>query len=226
MSVFARLLRAILGPGSIASNKLEWGQELVLLGICFAFSKQGIHCCPSEDKVYKWSAVIRHALESEKLEPGAASKLAGALAWASQSLFKRLGRAFLRPLFAQQHGSCPRVKEPLRIALTWWLEILELGIHEVAAWEAHPMAAAHLFADARSTPPRVAAVLFARGCVWYSDWEPDAAIMRLFHQRGDNQIMGLELMAISLGLSTFGHMLKGCKVIVHCDNGCRGYSLH
>ena len=71
---------------------------LVLLGISFAFSAQGIHCCPSEDKIYKWTAVIRRALAFGALEPGAASKLAGALSWASQSLFKRLGRAFFAPI--------------------------------------------------------------------------------------------------------------------------------
>eukprot|EP00959_Pyramimonas_sp_CCMP1952_P094244 1971561-Pyramimonas_sp.AAC.1 len=55
------------------------------------------------------------ALESGKLDPGAAAKLAGALSWASQSLFKRLGRAFLRPRFAQQHGCGSRVNALLRI---------------------------------------------------------------------------------------------------------------
>ena len=218
MAVFARLVRAILGPGSIASNKLEWGRMLVLLGISFAFSAQGIHCCPSEDKIYKWTAVIRRALAFGALEPGAASKLAGALSWASQSLFKRLGRAFLRPLFAQQHGSCPRIKGPLRIALTWWLEILESGVHEVAAWEAQLMDAAHLFADARSTPPRVAAVLFARGSAWYTDWEPDAAIMRLFYQRSDNQIMSLELLAIAVAMSSFRHLLPRTAIEIFSDN--------
>ena len=86
MEVFARLVRAILGPGSIASGKLEWGNELVLLGVHFAFSGAGIHCAPSEDKVRKWAGAIARALESRKLEPGAASKQARALSWASQSL--------------------------------------------------------------------------------------------------------------------------------------------
>ena len=30
--------------------------------------------------------------------------------------------------------------------------------------------------------------------------------------------MGLELLAVSLGLSTFKKMLQGKRVVVHCDN--------
>ncbi|CAK0897598.1 unnamed protein product [Prorocentrum cordatum] len=52
MGVFARLARAILGPGSISSGKLEWGNEL-------------------------WVGAIVRAVESGKCEPGAASILAG-----------------------------------------------------------------------------------------------------------------------------------------------------
>ncbi|CAK0808532.1 unnamed protein product, partial [Prorocentrum cordatum] len=206
--VFARMARAILGPGSVAGGKLEWGSELVVLGVHFALSGAGIHCAPSEDKARKWACAITRALESGKLEPGAASKLAGALSWASQSLFKRLGRASLRPLFAQQRGCGSRVRTPLRIALEWWREVLDAGVHEVAEWKARPLGAAHLFADARSTPPRASAVLFARDRVWYTDWAPGAAVLRLFGQRGDNQIMSLGLLAIAVATSSFRHLLS------------------
>ena len=39
-----------------------------------------------------------------------------------------------------------------------------------------------------------------------------------FRQRGDNQIMGLELLSISLGLGTFKDMLANRRVVVHSDN--------
>ena len=43
-------------------------------------------------------------------------------------------------------------------------------------------------------------------------------LMASFSRRRDNQIMGLELAAISLGLSTFAEWLGGRKVTIHCDN--------
>ena len=42
--------------------------------------------------------------------------------------------------------------------------------------------------------------------------------LQFFKRRSDNQIMGLELLAISLGLATFVDTLRGRKVIVHSDN--------
>ena len=45
-----------------------------------------------------------------------------------------------------------------------------------------------------------------------------AKLMQIFDQRADNQIMGLELAAIGLGLSTFGKLLAGRSVVIHSDN--------
>ena len=43
-------------------------------------------------------------------------------------------------------------------------------------------------------------------------------MLAFFRRRKDHQIMGLELMAISLGLSTFSDRIANRKVIMHCDN--------
>ena len=93
-----------------------------------------------------------------------------------------------------------------------------VGCARSSGMEAQLMDAAHLFADARSTPPRVAAVLFARGSIWYTDWEPDAAILRLFHRRSDNQIMSLELLAIAVAMSSFRHLLPCTAIEIFSDN--------
>ena len=47
---------------------------------------------------------------------------------------------------------------------------------------------------------------------------PSSVAVARFQARQDNQIMGLELLAISLGLCTFEKFLSGRKVVVHCDN--------
>ena len=77
---------------------------------------------------------------------------------------------------------------------------------------------------------RCAAVLFVNGQVHYTDGQPSAALMNKLQSRDDNQIMSLEacrghltlharqVMAISVGLSTFADLLHDRKVVVFSDN--------
>ena len=93
--------------------------------------------------------------------------------------------------------------------------------HEVVEerrWRVPESPLVHLFVDARGVPARCAAVLFIDGDCLYTDGMPSASIMQTFTQRADNQIMTLEILAISVGLSTFAEELKGRKVIVYSDN--------
>ena len=46
----------------------------------------------------------------------------------------------------------------------------------------------------------------------------EPSVLARFRSRRDNQIMGLELLAISLGMCTFEWLLKDKKVVVHSDN--------
>ena len=106
---------------------------------------------------------------------GEASKLAGRLAWLNRACFKRLGRTFLYPIFAQQKAKSSAVVpgSPLEIALRWWLNALDLNLSEVRTWELQRRSLCRMFVDARSTPPRIAAVLVEAGkTIEYSDMEP------------------------------------------------------
>ena len=76
----------------------------------------------------------------------------------------------------------------------------------------------HLFADARGYPPRLAAVLVIDGEILYTDWAPPPAMMKFFKYREDNQTLGLELLAIALGLSTFANQLQERRIHVWSDN--------
>eukprot|EP00959_Pyramimonas_sp_CCMP1952_P060473 1263509-Pyramimonas_sp.AAC.1 len=124
----------------------------------------------------------------------------------------------LRPHFAHQHCRSSRIRRPLELALHWWIQVLELRLHEVAQWEQGEMPAAHVFCDARSTPPRVAAVLFMGGEVPRAELAPDAELMQSFKCRRDGQIMGFEVLAIALGLSSLDGRLTGRALEVFSDN--------
>ena len=54
------------------------------------------------------------------------------------------------------------------------------------------------------------------GCIL--DGAPSDAVMSRFRARNDNQITSLEMLAISMGLTTFAPELCNRKVIVWADN--------
>ena len=70
---------------------------------------------------------------------------------------------------------------------------------EERKWEKVSASTVHMLCDARSTPPRVAAVLVIDGKIYWSDWEPDQNVMNFFQERNDGQIMSLELLSIAFG---------------------------
>ena len=115
--------------------------------------------------------------------------MAGKLQWASQSAFKGLGRAMLRPIIDQKKARSSAMGPELQAALDWWLQLLRRDVRYVHSsesseaditvsaqcanecicsmerkWMTSTEEQIHLYADARSSPPRVAAVLFRRVC--------------------------------------------------------------
>lgn len=72
------------------------------------------------------------------------------------------------------------------------------------------------FCDARVV--RCAAVLFDGEQILYTDGQPAPEIFERFSKRSDNQITTLEVLAIAVGLSTFGEMLENRRVIIFSDN--------
>ena len=104
MNCMARLVRALLGPDAVAERKMEFGSKLVILGIEVSPSLEGFTCRLDTEKAKKCIRTIEQALDCKELHPGCAQKLAGRLSWASLFLFRRLGRAMLRPLFQRAHG--------------------------------------------------------------------------------------------------------------------------
>ncbi len=114
--------------------------------------------------------------------------------------------------------SCGAIGKALRTALLWWCEVLKYEICEERPWTMPRSSPLHLWVDARSTPPRCAAVLYADGHWKYTDGKPSKRIMSRFGQRADKQITSLEMVALALGLSTFADSLRGRKVVLYTDN--------
>ena len=215
---FGRLVCVLLGSGSVADGKMEWGQCLCILGVQLRLGWNGFVCRPAPVKVKAWCALLDKYLLEDKLNPGEAAKLAGRLSWGCSQLFKCFGRAFLRPIFDQSTRRDGRMSNDLRRALQWWRQVLALEIAERHEWVSEPVKPVHLFCDASGSPPHLGAALFVDDAVYWTHSGVEASLLESFRARRDNQIMGLELLAISLGMSTFERFLAGRDVIVHCDN--------
>ena len=235
MWCFVRLVRALLGGDAIAPGsctcgkqgcsacmprKCSFGLPLCVLGIEVTVGDDGVEARPSPDKVAKWLAQLDGALSSGFLPPGEAAKLAGRLQFATQHMFRRLGRAMLRPLYQQQYAPLRgnRIGNTLRAAMSWWKAALERGWCQARAARGVHEERVEVFCDARSTPPRLAAVLVSQSGCWFTDMEPSPRLLSGLTVRRDAQIMGLELLAVVLGLSSFASQLSGKCVRVWEDN--------
>ena len=217
MNCLARLIRLLLGRNAVAESKLECGLKLTVLGIDISTTDDGYSFRPSPAKVLKWSKLIKQYLHKQVLEGGEASKLAGRLSWAAASVFNRIGRATLRPIIDQQKRRDGWMSAELDRSLRWWLEVFECGLAEIKRWQQVTERTMHLFCDA-SGRQGLGAVLLAGDTRLCTRMMPPATLMQQFQPRADNQIMGLELMAISLGLTTFEKWIKDRKLVIWCDN--------
>ena len=217
MNCVARLIRLVLGSDAVAESKLECGMKLTVLGIEISTSEIGYRFRPSPAKVLKWTKLINQYLHKQTLEAGEASKLAGRLSWAAASVFNRIGRATLRPIIDQQKRRDGWVSSELERSLRWWLEVLKCGLAETKYWQQANERTMHLFCDA-SGRQGLGAVLLAGDIRLCTRMLPSATLLQHFRPRGDNQIMGLELMAISLGLTTFEKWIRNSNLVVWCDN--------
>ena len=136
MTCFARVVRALLGAGAVGDSKLEAAMPLVVLGLQVTATNKGVEVVVSKKKAVQWWQMLEAALASGVLAAGDASKVAGRLSFAAQHTFLRLGRAMLRPLFAQQYASLPqgRIGPMLRLAMQWWQEVLKQRRCQTVPW--------------------------------------------------------------------------------------------
>jgi len=123
------------------------------------------------------------ALEQKKLEAPIARKLAGRLSFACCHTFRKLGRAMIRPLFAQCHARSAHIGQELVAALWWWWHVLDFGVSELRTWQPSKARPCKMFVDAASTPAHCAAVLCVDGKMHYTNADPDEGWLSTFKSR-------------------------------------------
>jgi hypothetical protein len=237
MHIFARLVRLLLGETAIAERKLVCGHELVVLGVkaCHTFvlasfnataaplaqvspHKNGVSFAVCPEKAEKWLAEIKKAIEGKKLDSGCAQKLAGRLTWSTQFLFHKLGRAMIKPVYAQKAAATGSVGPRLLEALKWWSNVLQLDLSEDRPWHTAGEKVCRIFVDAASTPAYCAVVAFIDGKRFYTAMAPPEDLWRQLAARRDKQITSLEIIAILLAMDTFADLLTNRRVVLYSDN--------
>ena len=96
--------------------------------------------------------------------------------------------------------------------------MLGLDLQQTWPWKEDRGEWVHLYADARGAPARVAAVLLIDGRTIFCDMAPSERLLAIFRTRADNQILGQEMLAIALGLSSFAALLTNRRVVIWSDN--------
>ena len=174
------------------------------IGVSIACGDEGITCTPDREKIQKWLHQIDSSLQTNRMCAGQASKLAGRLMWASHFTFKRLGRAFLYPIFLQQRARRSNVGRELRLSLRWWRDALATGGCEVRDWVPSDSPPLHMICDAASTPPRIAAVIFHGSQRFYSDMEPPSQARAL--------CLALQLLSPCMRVASYSGISKSEKM--------------
>ena len=185
--------QVLLGEDAVARDKTEWGRSLCILGLDVEPSDEGLRCKPSVKKVADWCRRIDEAIHHDRLRPGDASKLAGALSWGASHMFHRVGRAMLRPVFDQATRRDGAMNPELRAALCWWKDLLQRGICELRPWTVVKDSIVHLYVDASGEKAYMGAVLLIDGQCLFTHAPLEDRFMAHFRRRRDRQIMGLEL---------------------------------
>ena len=124
----------------------------------------------------------------------------------------------IRPIYDQKSRLDGRMSPELRRALQWWVQVLQSGLCEKRAWQCLETEPVQLFCDASGSPAYLGAVLLLEDKCYFTHLAPPEYLLEKFKRRRDNQIMGLELLSISLGLSTFDELIRGRNVVIHSDN--------
>ena len=108
--------------------------------------------------------------------------------------------------------------EMLELALAWWEQVLHLELRQRVPLNPCVAETVELFCDARGSPAHVGAVLATDVGLEYTDWQPPWSVLNTFINPGDNQIMGLEILAVLVALCTWRDSLAGKCVRIWEDN--------
>lgn len=220
--VLLSFLCHLLGFPTDPAKDSDMAETMVVLGslcgVCYPSKVFSTQVEPS--KACKYMRLLRDVLESGTLEPGTASKLAGRLSFAVTVSGNRVGRAYIKPFYAQAHAPLPgcALSPWLRQSAEWFLKYLSHSPLSVRRGLASHRPLVRTWSDAAGATRWVAAVVCVGGSFWWTRVQTPPKVWDLLLDRGDHQIGFQELLGVLLVWGTFSHLMNGALWMAFVDN--------
>lgn len=184
------------------------------------FSTRQLRTQVDRSKAARYMAALRSFLASGILTPGEASKLAGRLSFSVTVSGNRVGRAFIKPFYAQAHSPLPgfAVSPLLRSSAAWFLKYLSFCPTSVRTLAPKSRTKVVTWSDAAGESRWVAAVVFHNGSFWWTRIRTPHEVWCALLPRNDAQIQFQELLGVLLTWGTFSSLLHGALWVAFVDN--------
>ena len=134
LSVILKLLGLQTDPAKDVDDTLQ----MVVLGsaVRIMLAARAVTTAIAEKKAVKWADLLMKAVQENRLEWDEAAKMADRLSAAVTAAHDKVGRAYIKPFFAQAYQPLPHMSATLIRASHWWAQYLTErppSIHEACA---------------------------------------------------------------------------------------------
>ena len=206
------VISSLLGFPVDDDKSAESDIRLIVLGaVCgIDWPRRQLRTCVEVSKAAKYSAQLLNVISQGCLATGDASKLAGRLSFAVTVSGNRVGRAFIKPFYAQSHRPlCSNAVFPLlRRASEWCLKYLKCCPTSVRLLTPRARPRAVSWTDASGESRWVAAVLYFQGIFFWTRVRTPDDVWRMLVPRRDHQIGFQEFLAVLLKLLARGSFFQ------------------
>ena len=172
-----------------------------------------------EAKAERWKACLQQIVNEAKFSLELASKMAGRLSFTVSVAANRVGRAFIKPSYAQQHA--PLKAEAVSCLLAWACQwFIHYLTHRPRAVRRGitPRPLLVSWQDAAGASRWVAAVVRTDGGYQWTRMQTPLHIWDQLSVRSDSQIGFQELLGVVLVLGTFSPLVAGSLWVGFGDN--------
>ena len=216
------ILGSIVGFPTKDVKSVSFASTLQLLGLILAYVHGTLEISIAVDpaKAKKWAAILFEVVHTRRCTQRTAIKMAGRLSFAVHASTGKVGRAYIKPFFAQANAPLPhdRASWQLLQAAAWWIDYFAISPASTIPCGQGARTHVHAWTDAAGTSRWLAAVIHVGGSFWWTRARIPDAVWHQFIPRGDEQIGGQELIAVPLLTGTFRHLLRGAFATIAIDN--------
>ena len=224
LTIIATLLGFPTDDAKDADNMMR----MTVLGamVIVDFPAKAVLTHVSESKAEKWKTILLALLESGVCTSQEAASMGGRLSFSVTTSANRVGRAFIKPFYAQQmapmHGNL--ISASLAWAIEWFIVYLtKLPVAIKRGIQPRPLVVT--WHDAAGESRWVAAVVRVDTIYFWTRLRTPDHIWAQLAPREDSQIGFQELLGFVLLLGTFEHLLSGSLWLSFGDNDGVTYSV-